>query len=324
MALYIQEPSFTKNIGVDTTGLPGIGRNEWLKYHFARKPMRTEDTMKSNLEVIYTEKAKRIVSFDQARREVAQEIYETKPKDRPLYVAMSGGCDSELVAKTFLELGIPFTPVIVDSWYFAVHMNYADTWWAYRWCKKNNIEPWSIRMDTTETFFANMAIVEKVKARKTWSIINAHISDLVKQKDNGILINGQAFPEYYPDHTMDYIKGSTFYDEFSKFNRVGWIMHECDFYVNMNDRSNTFYNFLSWTPEIVLAYYMERDMNAPSEDNKHRIMNLEPRPKMASPDLPYFNVFGEAQRKLRLERGTSEVTWLGTHEQMYQALYDPN
>lgn len=306
---------------IDVNSLPGIGRNEWIKYHFAGLPLRTEETLKSNLNIILTEKATEVVPFSTAVRNVASEIWESRPDNRPLYVAMSGGCDSECVAQTFFDLGIPFTPVIVDSWYYNVHMNYPDTWWAYRWCNKNKVKPWSITMDVTETFFANMAIVEKVKARKTWSILNAHLSDVVKAKDNGLMINGQAFPEYWPDHTMDYLRGPTFYDKFAKSGKEGWIMHECDFYVNMNDRSNTFYNFLSWTPEIFLSYLSERNMNLPSEDNKHKIMGLEPRPKMASPDLPYFTVFGERQRKLRLTRGTREVTYLGTHEEVRTMLY---
>jgi len=290
---------------VDINDLPGIGRNQWIRYHFAGNPMRTEETLKSNLNIVFNEKAKRVIPFVQARREVAQEIWETRPDNRPLYVAMSGGCDSECVAQTFLNLGIPFKPIIVDSWMFNVHMNYADTWWAHRWCKNNSIQPISLVMDTSDTFMINMQLVEKVKARKTWSIINAYLSDYVKNIDNGIVINGQAFPEYYPDHTMDYLKGRTFFDQFANSGKEGWILHECDFYVNMNDRSNTYYNFLSWTPEIVLAYYNERNMTQPSEENKHRIMQCEPRPKMASPDLPYFTIFGERQRKLRLTRGTS-------------------
>lgn len=70
-----------------------------------------------------------------------------------LYVAMSGGIDSEFVAQTFLDLGIPFKPII----FRVSDLNELDIWWAFKWCRDNSIEPvvvdatiedWSTRLSS--------------------------------------------------------------------------------------------------------------------------------------------------------------------------------
>ena len=57
--------------------------------------------------------------------------------DRDIWVCMSGGIDSEIVAHTFKELNIPFQAFIVK---FSNNLNEHDIVHAIRWCKDNKIK----------------------------------------------------------------------------------------------------------------------------------------------------------------------------------------
>ena len=54
-----------------------------------------------------------------------------------LHLCLSGGMDSEYVASVLIRNHIEFTPVIVLTNGITV----LESWWAFDFCKKNNIEP---------------------------------------------------------------------------------------------------------------------------------------------------------------------------------------
>lgn len=58
--------------------------------------------------------------------------------DKPIFVAMSGGHDSEVVANSFLSQGIQITPVIAR---YNDGMNDYDTTNAFKWCEYKGITP---------------------------------------------------------------------------------------------------------------------------------------------------------------------------------------
>lgn len=57
---------------------------------------------------------------------------------KPIYVAMSGGIDSELVARTMLQEKIPFTPLILK---YDNDVNKMDIAYAFEFCKQHNLTP---------------------------------------------------------------------------------------------------------------------------------------------------------------------------------------
>lgn len=67
--------------------------------------------------------------------------------DKPLYVLMSGGIDSEMVARAFLDNGIPFKALTVKH---TQGTNSHDTRWADVFCKDHNIEQDILELDTTQ------------------------------------------------------------------------------------------------------------------------------------------------------------------------------
>ncbi len=79
--------------------------------------------------------------FDDACTEACWEIYE---KCKKLYVAFSGGMDSEYILRKFHSLGIPITPVIVCC------RNRTEELYAFEVCKELKIVPKVIRLTEYE------------------------------------------------------------------------------------------------------------------------------------------------------------------------------
>ena len=294
--------------------MPGIGKDQWLRYHFNGENSREDNS--TNLSIEFNNSPTKFVLFERACKNVAQEIFELN-KEKKIYVAMSGGCDSETVANSFYKEGITFIPIIHELYYGGLETSYADTWWAKRWCKERGIEPYIRRITYKELLGENISFAEKIKARKLYSLQNVSLAEHAKDND-GILVNGQAFIEYYPEPTLEYLKDILKDPAFDN-NKSGWLLHEDDFYIDMNDPGYHPYNFLSWNSEIVLSYIQSRDMKLNSEDNKFKIMKCNPRPKLAAPDIAW-TFLADPQRELKQKYGTSEVCFLGTHDEVINKL----
>ena len=285
----------------------GIGKDSWLQYSFAGSPLRIDP--KSNLEVVITKKAASI-PFHDARKIVAQDIADTA-KHRKIFVGLSGGLDSEIVAQSFYEQGIEIYPIITNIKWYNIHVNYSDTWYAHRWCKERNIKPIVFNYSITELLTESLKLAKQLRTKKLYPLLNVINSQFAKSQ-GGVFVNGQALIEYYPEHTLDYIKDMQSLNE-------GWLLHECDFYVDMEDPGYHPYNFLSWTPEIVLSIILARDFNLNSEDNKANLTGLLPRPKLGMPDL-VLHYYHESMAKQRQLYGTSEVYQFGSHDKMIKLL----
>jgi hypothetical protein len=299
--------------------MPGIGKDQWLRYHFNGANTRENNKDNFAVSISATTSPTQILDFKTACLRVAEEI-ESTLNGKKLYVAMSGGCDSETVAKTFHTLKIAFTPIIHETYYLGLEAYYADTWWAKRWCKSVGIEPVIRKTTFPEMFADNKPIADKIKGRKLYPMQNVVLAEYAKHHD-GVLVNGQAFIEYYPDLTLDYLKDIVHDPAFFENGelRSGWLLHEDDFYIDMNDPGYHPYNFLSWNREIALSYISSRDMNLNSEENKFKIMKCLPRPKLGVPEVAWV-FLKEYQDRLKREYGSSEVCFLGTHQEMLEKL----
>jgi hypothetical protein len=301
--------------------MPGIGKDQWLKYHFNKNPTRVNN--EDNFIAEFQSSNTSFVNFKTACQRVAEEI-ESTLNGRRLFVAMSGGCDSETVAKSFYDLNIPFTPIIHETYYLGLEAYYADTWWAKRWCKSAGLEPIIKKNTFPELFLENKPIADRIKGRKLYPMQNVVLAEYAKDHD-GVLVNGQGFLEYYPDLTLNYLKDIIHDPSFFEDGelRSGWLLHEDDFYIDMNDPGYHPYNFLSWNREIVLSYVLSRDMNSSSEENKFKIMDCIPRPKLGVPEIAWV-FLKEYQDKLKRKFGTSELCFLGTHEEIIDKLQSNN
>ena len=103
------------------------GHNNWFSINLESSPFR----LKFN-----TRASKLYTDFDKAADNTAQ-LLQQSWGEKNLYLALSGGIDSELVANTLLRNKIKFTPIILKI----DEINALETWYAEYWCKQNNIQP---------------------------------------------------------------------------------------------------------------------------------------------------------------------------------------
>lgn len=296
--------------------LPGLGKNQWIKYRLNRS--YTNPYPDTELEVhLCPNITSDIVSWDQAAKNVAEDIYNSYDN---LYVAMSGGIDSEFVAQTFLDLGIPFKPIIfkVDD------LNELDIWWALKWCKDNEIEP-VVLSESTENWVNRFISISQEHCGRfgqgtgTMSYINEYVIER-----DGNLVTGGGFIEYFPDENLEYMrtryKDSALHDQYGA-EKHGYIFHEPDILQAIRYPDMPF-NFLSWTPEIVLSYVYHRDMTIDSAANKAKIMNCLPRPKNIGAASCFFRLHPKARKwvSIRNNIGRSECAYLGTREEIIKLL----
>jgi len=299
--------------------LPSFGKDGWIKYRINR----TYETPypESDFDV-YLDPAgpSEIVSVELAGNRVAQELYDTY---KNIYVAMSGGIDSEWVAKCFLRQGIPFTPII----YEAEDLQYLDTCWAIDWCENNNITP-IVYKDLIPTFSDRVVEVAARLCTRTpaglatlWPLAN-----YVKEK-GGYLVTGSAFAEYYPDPNLGFLKykhldSKLFDKDANQIVPDGWIIHESDIGHHRIQEGYHPFNFLSWTPEIMLSYIAARDVTKNSEYNKKTIFDCESRPKMAGTPKYYWRIDATVNRMAKLIQrvGNSELDYLGTTDELIKLL----
>lgn len=301
---------------MDIDQWPGMGKNSWIKYRVNRTYENPWPA--TEIEVyLRPEQPSQIVPWATAAKNVAEDIYANYSN---LYVAMSGGIDSEFVAQTFLDLKIPFTPIIFK----AADLNELDIWWAFKWCRDNKIEP-IVLSDNVENWVERFINISKKyccrfgQGTGTMSYINDYVIER-----GGNLVSGGGFIEYYPDENLEYMH--TRYTDSAVHNadgseKAGYIFHEPDVLQAMSYPTMPS-NFLSWTPEIVLSYIYHRDMTIDSAANKAKIMNCLPRPKNIGTASCFFRLHPIVKKwvSIRNNIGTSECAYLGTREELINLL----
>jgi hypothetical protein len=109
-----------------------------------------------NFEIGFKSKTREIKTWREELSINAQEIAQSTNK--PLYVFMSGGIDSEVVARTFLENNISFKAITLK---FKNGENDYDTYYADTFCKENGIEHKILKIDFND--FLNNQISNFIK-----------------------------------------------------------------------------------------------------------------------------------------------------------------
>ena len=194
------------------------------------------------------------LDFESACDLTAQTLYQ-EWGSRPLYLSLSGGLDSEVIADTFVRNRIPFVPIIlcVDD------VNSAESQYAESWCRRHNIDP----------LIKNLTIVEYT------DIIKKYLPVLRDTHQTGIT----AFL-YLADFVQQL--GGCY------VNGVGDINQEQDqFYCNVVDFALDVFcpgqhptGFFMYTAEVALAYIKMFDSTADEQYNKLTFYNVLPRSKI--------------------------------------------
>jgi hypothetical protein len=176
--------------------------------------------------------------------------------DHDLYLGLSGGLDSELVANVLLRNNIDFVPFVLSI----PGINDLEVWYAHHWCWRNNIQPLIHTMSIAEIEQQMLPNLARIKnTHQAGLIMILWIADYVADK-GGKLITAVA--ELNWDLSQD-----TFYS-----NTV-------DYVLNLFDHSRHPTGFFSYTPELVLSYVNQFDTALNEQYNKINFYQVPPRPK---------------------------------------------
>jgi hypothetical protein len=282
-------------------------RDNWIDISWDGLPKRKQ---KENLRVVFNQKADKIIPFNQACDQTAQEIYS---QHKNLYVALSGGCDSENVANAFYRNNIPFTPLILVYDNVTAKDQILESTCAIQWCKENKIEPLVIHSQDFIGSPEECAAFLEVRPRLffgnvTSSMLAKHVKEL-----GGSLVTGYQL-EYYPDHEqMTYLEPQL-------GNYVGFVMEETDQYLETMRPNQHPWGFHYWSPDILAAFVNEWDVNMTMQENKSSIYKVPHRPKIGYPSdiLPLDKHLN--RRALAYYFGTLDCALLGTKQSLLEKL----
>jgi hypothetical protein len=270
----------------------------------------TKRKQKENLRVMFNHQADKIIPFDQACDQTAQEIYS---QHKNLYVAFSGGCDSENVANAFHRNNIPFTPIILIYDNVEDQEQLTESSYAIQWCKKNNVEPLIIHSQDFIDSLEERAVFLDIRPRLFFGSITTALLKKTMESLNGSLITGYQL-EYYPDHEqMTYLEPQL-------GDYVGFVMEETDQYLETICPDQHPWGFHYWSPDILAAFVNEWDTSMTMQENKANIYKVPHRPKISYPSdiLPedkYIN-----RKRFAFQFGTLDCALLGTKQSLLEKL----
>ena len=275
------------------TWMPG-GHNDWFSVNVAQPNFQLK---------INRPAANLYQDFDDAADDAAQLLFR-EWGNRPLYLALSGGIDSELTARILLKNKIPFTPVIVKIG----TLNYLEVWYAEYWCHANNIEP-VILSYTLDEFVKEIArLSPKLRQIKNYNQTPILLIYEYARKHGGCGI---------------YCGGDINLD--SDCNE--FYCASLDFVSNLIDVGDHPTSFFMYTPELALSYVNQFDTKKTEQYNKISFYKVTPRPKIEYVQAlrnteQYQNIMNRIIALFKIDPFEMEYQkhWYGTKEQLMQDL----
>jgi hypothetical protein len=284
------------------------GMNDWVKLTYDGRPKRD---FTESFTVSYTQKTNRLISFKQACTESAQEICDTY---KNIYVSLSGGCDSECVANSFYDAGLPFTPVILKIEDYNRH----DIKYALDWCAAKNINPVVIEQELLP-WISVLAELQKLdRNRMLWGMSNVWLADYVKQL-GGHLVTGCCDLQLVPDPDLQ-----AEYSELNENFPKHYVQWESDYAVDHHDPGYHPNGFFIWKPEMILSFINERDPVWSNPEAKWRIYNVKPRPKYVGlENIDFKQVLSIIQSPAKIRNILGKHDWIlaGTTETLWRDIY---
>ena len=282
-----------------------LSKNSWIHLSWDGKPIRSGP---ENACVDLHSKGN-LMSFDQACNQTAHEIYAKYPR---IYLALSGGCDSENIANVLYRNRIPFVPVIV-IYDHIVNNHQPENAYALQWCQQHGIVPQFVSSkDFVESMEEKTAWLN-IKPRLGYGLITAMLlTKFVNQRD-GHLVTGYQL-EYYPDNEqMTYLE-----PQLGSYQ--GFVIEESDFYIDAIGPDQQPYAFYYWSPEIVAAFVNQWNTDLTMQQNKSLIYNVSHRPKMAYSTQMLSWSSSNNRYLLAKKFGTRDCVLMGTKQTLLDKL----
>jgi len=192
-----------------------------------------------------------------------------------LYLSLSGGLDSEFVAKVLLRNHIAFTPIILLApW------NRSEVWYAFKFCEDNNLTPKILDYTQSAAYHAvvkNMAEYSVRLQLPVWiTTLPLIVADTI---GNGHLITGSG--EIFNDSESYQVPMGDLFN-FVCYNH--WL--------EIEHGSKHPGAFFSYTPELFRAGIADIDTSKNSQVAKSELYQIPFRPKMHNDPFGYYPLHG--------------------------------
>jgi hypothetical protein len=237
--------------------------NNWINIDYSRLPITCTMDL-SNI---------RPMTKQQAIDHTVDEII----KDgRDLYVAMSGGIDSEFAATCLLNHGIKFTPILVDYGF-----NLLELWYAYYWCYRNKISPMVINIPKEQVIKIFPKVMENNCGTAFLSGVDYAIMAKIP-KENSKIVTGCGDPFPIISGVVDNLSTTT-------KNKIDIESYDFNFYRRGYDSAP----FILYTPELFYNSIKELDYSKPVQIAKCEYYGVIPRPRFS----PFIEIMANPSMK---------------------------
>lgn len=160
--------------------------------------------------------------------------------ERPIYLGLSGGIDSEIIAKLFIQEGVKFTPLILEYHYGGKVINEHDIQYAKKFCENNKIEPLihHVRVDKLLMMFFDEQYYPYYRVSGVYQFVQIYLVNLVESM-GGFLVMGSGVQTWSYDRCLKFKVYSVYFN----------------IYEYMNDRNIIHWPSFFWTtPELIKSY----------------------------------------------------------------------
>lgn len=191
-----------------------------------------------------------VKSFGEECLLTSELIYLEHAKNKPIYIGLSGGIDSEIIALSFLKNKIPFIAAIMK---FNDKLNDHDIKYAINFCLKHNIKYKIFDLNILD-FYKNHAKSYANVSSCSSAILLTHmwlINEIIKL--DGYPIFGSAECFLWKNIKSDYIPAV------SKYENEQWYMWEREVMAStyrflLHKNISGCPGFFQFTPEIMLSF----------------------------------------------------------------------
>ena len=210
------------------------------------------------------------LSFDAAADYTARLIAE---RYTGIYVAYSGGLDSEYVMKVLQRNGIPFTTVCFINPFCTAESDYARYY-----CKQNGLSPIWIESTPDQMLVVALLFIKRHGIKIFPSGFSAFAID--RQLDDAVILTGTCHPLNDPDPAP-----------------FQFLMNE---FLPPNLFKNSWIPFFNYTVEMLSASINDVEQELDTQEAKSVLYGLPYRPKITSSANPIISLEKHSEKLIKL------------------------
>jgi hypothetical protein len=214
-------------------------QNNWYQWQYGNEPLFGRQTANLSFKTFYSKSDAPVGSFKEELKKAAQSTMDHYPGLRPC-IFFSGGVDSELILRAYLDIGANPKVFIVR---YENDLNIYDVSYAITICTILKVE-YNLIDFNLQKFYENDAekIAEDAQIDRPRMLPHIKFTDCA----DGLIIVGHSDIRWYRPHN-DYTK------------KAMWIAQDfehdigCDKYNILHNRP-AIYQWWKWTPGLVISY----------------------------------------------------------------------